>query len=253
MPTTMRGRSSRSRHLRPSIVFCGNDGGLYRSTDGGVAGRRSTPAACRPDCSTTSTCRPDATGSDTRRRAAGQRDPDARGAVGPGWIAAQGGDGWDVVYDGDDRRAGLLHKRLLGPGAVHPHLALHATTAPAVPTEITPWGTTSDAGCYLAPVATDPSTGGIVYASGNQNLWQSRDGGDTWRNLSAVRRYRRRRRRADQRQQRSRSALATGLRLDQRARRHGRPAHGRDIHRHHAQPAAAQRRAASRSIPTTRP
>jgi hypothetical protein len=47
--------------------------------------------------------------------------------------------------------------------------------------EVTPWGTTSDAGCYLSPIATDPSTGGIVYVSGSQNLWQSQDGGGTWR------------------------------------------------------------------------
>ena len=52
------------------------------------------------------------------------------------------------------------------------------------PTEITPWGTTSDAGCYLAGVTTDPTTGNIVYVSGSQNLWQSRNGGGTWRILS---------------------------------------------------------------------
>jgi hypothetical protein len=52
------------------------------------------------------------------------------------------------------------------------------------PTEITPWGTTTDAGCYLAGVTTDPTTGNIVYVSGSQNLWQSRDGGGTWRKLS---------------------------------------------------------------------
>jgi hypothetical protein len=37
-------------------------------------------------------------------------------------------------------------------------------------TDITPWGnTTSDAGCYLAPITTDPSAG-IVYASGSRVL-----------------------------------------------------------------------------------
>jgi Abnormal spindle-like microcephaly-assoc'd, ASPM-SPD-2-Hydin len=53
------------------------------------------------------------------------------------------------------------------------------------PAEVTPWGTASDAGCYLGPLATDPSTGGILYASGSQNLWQSTDSGNTWRILSA--------------------------------------------------------------------
>ena len=58
------------------------------------------------------------------------------------------------------------------------------TTPPRSGTEITPWGTTSDAGCYLGPLATDPSANGIVYASGSQNLWQSQDGGNNWRILS---------------------------------------------------------------------
>jgi hypothetical protein len=35
-------------------------------------------------------------------------------------------------------------------------------------------------GVYLAAVATDPSVSGGVYASSNQNLWQSTDGGATW-------------------------------------------------------------------------
>ena len=34
------------------------------------------------------------------------------------------------------------------------------------------------------PLPTDPSAAGIVYASGSQNLWQSRDGGASWRILS---------------------------------------------------------------------
>ena len=50
---------------------------------------------------------------------------------------------------------------------------------------MTPWGTTSDQGCYLATVACDPSAAGRVYVSGNQNLWQSQDGGNNWRNIGA--------------------------------------------------------------------
>ena len=52
------------------------------------------------------------------------------------------------------------------------------------PNEITPWSTTSDAGCYLSPIATDPSTGGIVYVSGSENLWQSFNSGNMWRTIS---------------------------------------------------------------------
>jgi hypothetical protein len=52
---------------------------------------------------------------------------------------------------------------------------------PGTGVEITPWGTTTDQGCYLAPLKADPSNGGTLYASGSQNLWQTRDSGGTWR------------------------------------------------------------------------
>ena len=39
---------------------------------------------------------------------------------------------------------------------------------------------------YLAAVATDPNNGGGVYASSNQNLWQSTNGGATWPNKVAI-------------------------------------------------------------------
>ena len=38
-------------------------------------------------------------------------------------------------------------------------------------------GAATDQGFYLASIATDPSTAGIVYVAGSQNLWQSRNGG----------------------------------------------------------------------------
>ena len=116
-----------------------------------------------------------------------------------------------------------------------------------VPTaqDITPWGTTSDQGCYLGTVATDPSATGIVYVGGNQNLWQSRDGGGNWRiigtlggvaitsvaptngnNVVAA---------VGQKVWVSTNALAA-------SRRH--------IRRHHADPAEPQRRCGRLSIPT---
>ena len=53
--------------------------------------------------------------------------------------------------------------------------------------DITPWGTTSDQGCGIFPITTDPSNAGHVYVSGNQNLWQTQNGGSTWRKLAASR------------------------------------------------------------------
>ena len=46
---------------------------------------------------------------------------------------------------------------------------------------------TTDMGRYIAIIATDPNLqGGIVYVSGSQNLWQSFDGGDTWRIITPI-------------------------------------------------------------------
>jgi hypothetical protein len=51
------------------------------------------------------------------------------------------------------------------------------------PTDITPWGTTSDQGAFITSIATRPGTAGTVYACGNQNLWQSLNSGNagSWR------------------------------------------------------------------------
>ena len=54
------------------------------------------------------------------------------------------------------------------------------------PTDITPWDTTTDAGMSLAVIATDPNNGGVVYVSGSQNLYQSFNGGNTWRIITPV-------------------------------------------------------------------
>ena len=45
---------------------------------------------------------------------------------------------------------------------------------------ISPPFSATETGVYLAAVATDPNTAGGVYASSNQNLWQSTSGGPTW-------------------------------------------------------------------------
>ena len=95
-------------------------------------------------------------------------------------------DGWDVAYDGQIA------------GQVYCSSGYWSGTPPVPCTEvflstddgqtyntagggITPWTTATDKGCYLAPVATDPSNGGVVYVSGSQNLWQSRNSGAAWR------------------------------------------------------------------------
>jgi photosystem II stability/assembly factor-like uncharacterized protein len=167
----------------PSIVFCGNDGGLYRSTDGGVTWTSLSGGGLQTGLFYNLDMRPDATGTNNVGALQDNGTQTRVGAVDRGWVAAQGGDGWDVVYDGTIAGQVYCTSGFWSPA---PCTRIWRSTddGATFPTEITPWGTASDGGCYLGPLATDPSSGGILYASGSQNLWQSRDGGNTWRILS---------------------------------------------------------------------
>ena len=167
----------------PSIVFSGNDGGLSKSADSGATWTPLNSGGLQTSLFYNIDIRPDATGSVTVGALQDNEIETTKGAVSPGWIATQGGDGWDVAYDG------TLPGQVYGSSGFWfpaPCTRVHRSTndGTTFPVEITPWGTTSDAGCYLAGVTTDPSTGNIVYVSGSQNLWQSQDGGGTWRKLS---------------------------------------------------------------------
>ena len=129
--------------------------------------------------------RPDATGSVNVGALQDNEVETTAGAIAPGWVGTQGGDGWDVAYDGTIAGQVYCTSGFWFPA---PCTRVHRSTndGATFPTEITPWGTATDAGCYLAPIATDPSNGGTVYVSGSQNLWQSRNSGNpgTWRILS---------------------------------------------------------------------
>jgi len=177
----------------PSIVFCGNDGGLDKSIDSGGTWISRNSGGLQTGLFYNIDIKPDATGSVTV--GALQDNEIEKSGAGLGWVGSNGGDGWDVAYDG------------VTPGQVYASSGFWSTTPPTPPipctlvfrstddastfpftpnplTAITPWTTATDAGCYLAPVTTDPSAAGIVYVSGSQNLWQSRNAGTSWRILS---------------------------------------------------------------------
>jgi len=173
----------------PSIVYSGNDGGIFRSTDGGSTWTPLNAGGLQTTLFYNIAVSPDATASVTVGAPQDNGLQTTSGIAGPSWSSPQGGDGWDVAYDG------VTPGRVYGTSGFWPAPCTRVFVSTAdgtdfpstVPSaqDITPWGTTSDAGCYLAGVATDPSAAGIVYASGSQNLWQSQNGGTTWRTIGA--------------------------------------------------------------------
>lgn len=173
----------------PSVVYCGNDGGLFRSTDGGTTWVARNSGGLQTGLFYNLAVKPDAAGSVSLGALQDNGLQTTAGAASPGWNSPQGGDGWDIAFDG------VTPDRAYGTSGFWPAPCTRVFFSPAdgtdfpgtVPSvrDITPWGTTSDAGCYLGAVTTDPGAAGIVYASGSQNLWQSQNAGTTWRAIGA--------------------------------------------------------------------
>ena len=179
----------------PSVVFCGNDGGLDKSTTGGIgagawtslnAGGLQTGLFYNIDL------KPDATASVIVGAAQDNGLLTTSGAPAAAplqWSGAGNTDGWDAAYDGGT--PGLVYgtngfwSYTPPPG---PCTRMFASTADGTnfpAGDITPFGTVSDQACGIFPVATDPSNAGVVYVSGNQNLWQSKTAGTggSWRKI----------------------------------------------------------------------
>jgi len=169
----------------PSVVYCGNDGGFYRSTDG-TTWTSLNSGGLQTGLFYNITVRPDATGSVTVGALQDNGLQTTSGVTSPNWQSPQGGDGWDAAYDG-----GTVGRVYGTSGFWSPAPCTRVWRSDndgaswPFGNEVTPWGTATDQGCYLASIACDPSAAGIVYVSGNQNLWQSQNAGGTWRNLGA--------------------------------------------------------------------
>ncbi len=167
-----------------STVYCGNDGGIYQSANG-----TNWTALNSGDFQATLfynlAVRPDATASETLGSLQDNGLSTTSGATSPAWNSPQGdSDGWDVAYDGVTAGRAYGTSGFWNP-APCTRVWRSDNDGASWPTDITPWGTTSDAGCYLAWITTDPNAAGTVYVSGNQNMWQSQTAGGAWRNLGA--------------------------------------------------------------------
>jgi photosystem II stability/assembly factor-like uncharacterized protein len=156
----------------PSLVYCGNDGGIFVSSDGVNFNSRNA-GGFQTGLFYNLDVKPDATASVTLGALQDNGVATTAGAVSPAWKGGAGGDGFDVAHDG--QLATQVYARSNGS-------ILRSTNDGDSYVGITPPFTVPEQGTYLAAVASDPSTANVVYASGSQNLWQSKDGGATWPN-----------------------------------------------------------------------
>lgn len=162
----------------PTVVYCGSDGGIDVSTNGGTAWSPKNSGGLQTGLFYNLAIRPDATASVTvgalQDNAIQTTTPPA---VAPGWAQGAGGDGWDVAYDGGSN----LYATTGGPNTQVGSSGDNGKTF----TGITPPWTSADTGGFLLnQVAADPSASGTIYVSGNQNLWQLRSG-HPWRIIAA--------------------------------------------------------------------
>ena len=154
-----------------SVAYCGNDGGLFSLASGTTftshnAGGIQTALFYNLDVER------DATASVTLGALQDNGIvTNAAPAVFPTWTMGAGGDGFAIAHDA------LSATDAYGRSN---STILASTTNGNSYAGITPPWSPAEAGVYLAAVATDPNTAGIVYVSSNQNLWQSTSGGPPW-------------------------------------------------------------------------
>jgi Abnormal spindle-like microcephaly-assoc'd, ASPM-SPD-2-Hydin len=169
----------------PTTVFVGTDGGINQSVDNGAIWTSLNAGGLQTALFYNIDVKPDATASVIVGAVQDNEVETTAGAGSPlGWVGANGGDGWDAAYDGQIAGQVYCSSGFWSPAPcteVFVSANDGQTYANSSSGGNTPWTTATDAGCYLAPVATDPSNGGVVYVSGNQNLWQSQNSGGAWR------------------------------------------------------------------------
>lgn len=162
---------------RFSVVYCGNDGGIYRCVGPTAADPAGVNFVSRNAGSLQTALfynldvKPDASASVTLGALQDNGIVTTAGVAAPKWKAGAGGDGFDVVHDGPSAKQAYGRSNAT---------ILRSTDDGDSYVSISPPWPASEAGVFLAAVAADPSSAGGVYVSSRINLWQSRDGGATW-------------------------------------------------------------------------
>lgn len=159
-----------------TTIYCGNDGGIFRSTDDGANWTALNAGGFQTTLIYNMDIKPGAAGNVT---VAGFQDNGHKRTNGPlGWTSIGGNDGWDIVYDGVTANR-LLLTRNAGTPATQ---VFRSTDDGGSVAGVTPWaGGSAEDAFYLANLAADPTNDGIFYVASNANIWQSLDGGTTWR------------------------------------------------------------------------
>ena len=162
-----------------TVVYIGCDGGVDVSSDAGVTWDSSkNGGGLQTGLFYNIAIRPDATASQTVGALQDNSLMTTATATATNqWVRGDSGDGWDVAYDGSSPTPVLYSTwntyivSSTNDGVGSTAVATNPLTGP-------------DIGNYtLVPLAADPSAVGIIYVSGLQNLWQSRDGGTSWRKI----------------------------------------------------------------------
>jgi photosystem II stability/assembly factor-like uncharacterized protein len=159
-----------------SIVYCGNDGGIFRC-DSGINFVSLNGNGLQTALFYNIDVKRDPAASVTLGALQDNGIVTTAGAAAPTWKMGVGGDGFDIAHDWQ------LPKQAYGRSnsTIYQSTTDGDSYGPIDP----PW-LPAENNVYLAAVATDPNNAGGVYASSNQNLWQSTDGGATWPNKVAI-------------------------------------------------------------------
>lgn len=184
----------------PSIVFTGNDGGIWKSTDGGATwsgtGQPMAPATLNAGGLQTALfynmdVRKDGTASVTEGSL--QDNGTVRTTGGLAWTDTRGGDGWDFAFD-TAAPSQAYHSSGFYCCPYPCTLVFSSTDSGATWPNIISYGAGKipdaemDCSIYgsvqVHAVNVDPNNAGFVYVSGANSLFQTRDGGTTFRNLN---------------------------------------------------------------------
>ena len=154
-----------------SVVYCGNDGGLFKGT-GGTTFTSLNANGLQTALFYNLDVKRDATASVTLGALQDNGIVTNASPAGfPTWTMGVGGDGFDVAHDGQ------IATQVYGRSNANIFLS---PSDGKTYSGITPPWPAPEGGTYLAAVAVDPSTGGSVYASSKLNLWHSTNSGTTW-------------------------------------------------------------------------